>query len=540
MKLFYFLAFSIVLTFSNLFAQTVTNKPHIIRTVPAFGDCNVDPNLKEIIFEFDQDMNPSWSFMDCPNPIPLSGEMVWKTKRILSLAVTLGPNRLYQAVMNSIMHRNFMNEQGIPLDAYSFLFRTKTTIHSTLMDTIQNRTNYEKFCTYFLTNYAFKDSHGINWKKQLDSIKGSIIKSETESEFGVRLMQILRKANDINLGLGFSSQSFNCADFRLIPQSYNFDAIFNELTDIQASKYNAVYSGKMGDAGYLLIQVLKQNWGEDNAFAIQRLKEMWNCPSIILDLRLNYGGDEAPAKQIVSTLLSNAITYEKTKELNEATGQFDKVVTQTLSPSTASIHYKGKIYVIIGGNNMGSAESIVLMLKQMANVQLIGSSTYGSSSNPKTFQISSSVFAAIPSWQAYDMKDNPIEGNGIEPDLKVEFPEADFIAEDPIIEYIKNRINNTGAVLPLETGELDFRVFPNPAKDMINISWESAPTNGKIDIQLIDSKGNVIFDQSKAPSFSNSLTMSLNLTPYQLQGGLYFVKWTVNHKATIKKLEIQP
>ena len=101
MKLFYLLAFLIVLAFSSLFGQTTPNKPHIIRTVPAFGDCNVDPNLKEIVFEFDQDMMPSWSFMDCPNPIPVGGEKVWKTKRILSLAVTLGPNRLYQSVMNS-------------------------------------------------------------------------------------------------------------------------------------------------------------------------------------------------------------------------------------------------------------------------------------------------------------------------------------------------------------------------------------------------------------------------------------------------------
>lgn len=537
MKRFYLLTLLTVLAFSNLLAQTVTNKPHIIRTVPAFGDCNVDTNLKEIIFEFDQDMMPSWAFMDCPNPIDFGGEKVWKTKRILSIAVTLGPNRLYQAVMNSSMYRGFRNEQGIPMDAYNFLFRTKTTIHPNLLDTIQNRTNYEKFCTYFLTNYAFKDAHGINWKKQLDSIKGSIIKSETESEFGVRLFQILRKANDPNLSLGFSSQLFYCADFRLVPQCYNFDAIFNELTDIQWSKYNAVYSGKLGNVGYLLIQVLKQNWGEDNAFAIQRLKEMWNSPAIILDLRLNYGGDEAPAKQIVSTLLSNTITYEKTKELNETTGQFDKVVTQTLSPSAASIKFKGKIYVIIGGNNLGSAESIVLMLKQMYNVQLLGSKTYGSSSNPKTYQISPSVFVSIPSWQAFDMKDNPIEGNGIEPNVLVEFPEDDFIAEDPIIEYVKNRINNTGTALSLENGGLDFGVYPNPAKDIVNISMESSPVNGNADIQLIDSNGRSVLNLPTQTVTNNGL--SLNLTPYHLQSGLYLIKMTINNKTMVKKLLIQ-
>ena len=539
MKLFYLLAFLIALTFSSLFAQTTCNAPRIIRTVPAFGDCNVDPNLKEITFEFDQDMMTTWSFIDCPNPIPLGGELVWKTKRILSLSVQLAPNRIYQSKLNSNQFQGFMSEQGIPMDATYFLFRTKIISHTANIDTILNRTNYEKFCTYFLKYYSYKDLHGINWKKQLDSIKGDIVKSESENEYGVRLLQILKKANDPHLTMEFSNQSFNCADIHISPVSFNYYALFFELSDLQSSLHNSVYTGKAGEAGYVLVQSLDVLYTEDVKFGIARIKEMNNLPFLILDLRLNNGGDEALAKSIVATLLSNPIKYEKVATINESTGLFDNMTTKTLSPSTSSIRYKGKIYVLIGNLVMSSAESMVLMLKQMPNVQIVGSKTYGSSGNPKPFKVTNTVTVNVPSWLSYDMNDKLIEGNGIEPDLKAEFPADDFIGEDKVFEYVKTLMKNVGTEVALETVDSDFQLFPNPVKDMANITLTS-PANGKVGIQLIDSNGKVIFNQAQAPQSSANNNLSLKLSPYKLQPGLYFMKLTINNKTTIQKLVYQP
>ena len=46
------------------FAQSKVAAPKIISTIPAFGDCRVDPQLKEIVIRFDQDMGGGMSILE--------------------------------------------------------------------------------------------------------------------------------------------------------------------------------------------------------------------------------------------------------------------------------------------------------------------------------------------------------------------------------------------------------------------------------------------------------------------------------------------
>lgn len=538
MKLFYLLAFFIVLAYSSLMAQTTNHAPRIIRSVPAFGDCNVDPTLKEIELEFDQDMGSGYSFIDDADMVTNTSTPVWKTKRIITLPITLGPNKFYRVPINSDRYNNFRNEAGVPMDATYLAFRTKTTIHPTLVDTVLNRTNYEKFCTYFLTHYSYKDLHGINWKKLLDSIKPTIIKSEFENEFAVRLLQVLKRANDPHLSISLNGKYFTCADIRITPLVYNYDAIFNELTEIQGSPSYAVFSGKVGEAGYILIQTLNSQYKDDINYGIGLLREMKDLPYLILDLRLNTGGDEALAKLFVSTMLSNAITYEKVESYDEASGLFDKATLKSMNPSSTSIRYKGKIFVLTSNRVVSSAESMVLMLKQMPNVEVIGSKTYGSSGNPIAYKATSIITVNIPSWKAYDTNGQLIEGNGIEPDVKLEFAEEKFIAEDPIFEYVKNRIL-TGIELPFESAIGDFKVFPNPVTEVAHLRFSNTG-NQKAAVQLLDMNGKILIAQPATYWSSVDNSLALNLKPYQLKAGIYFIKLTINSKTSVQKLVYQP
>lgn len=539
MKLFYFLALFVVLTISNLLAQTPNNSPRIIRSIPAFGDCTVDPDLKEIELEFDQDMDGRYSILEDPDLVTISGDLVWKSKRILTIPVTLGPNRYYRMPMNSDNYSGFRNEAGVPMNATYLAFRTKTTIHPSTVDTVLFRTNYEKFCTHFLTHYSYKDLHGINWKKLLDSIKPTIIKSEFENEFAIRLLQVLKRANDPHLSISINGKHFPCADFRITPLVYNYDAIFNELIDVQPSQTGAVWSGMVGEAGYILIQTLQSQYKEDINFGIGILKDMKDAPAIIIDLRLNTGGDETLARSFVSSILSNAITYEKVETLDETTGRFDKVTIKTLNPSTTSTRYKGKIFVLTSNRVVSSAESMVLMLSQMPNVQIVGSKTYGSSGNPVPYKATNVITVNIPSWKAYDANGLLIEGNGIEPDVRLEYPEEKFIAEDPIFEYVKNTITGTGIELSLETGYPHFQVFPNPVKDIAKIRL-SHSVNANTAVQLVDINGKLVINQPSSFWSSADNSQRVNLASYQLKPGIYFLKLVWDGKVSVQKLVYQP
>jgi hypothetical protein len=400
----------------------------------------VDTNLTIIQFEFDQDMSAVYSFPDCSDMVPIIGDPVWKTPRILEVPVKLKPESFYQLYLNSSDFRGFRSADGIPMNPDYFLIHTKNYNDTIIVDTSLNRINYENFCDYFLKHYSYKEIKGINWESELSSIKEEIKLSKSNNEFGFKLLKILKKADDVHLSMDINNRTFGCGLLRLVPVSFNFDDILTPLTDIQLSENNVVLTGKTGNTGYILITSLNTWCAQDILFGIEKIKLMKDLPFLILDLRLNRGGNEQLAANFVSMILSDTITYEKVARYNESTGQFDNVTEKSVIPDNASIRYKGEIFVLTGGNIVSSAESFVLMMRQMPNAQLIGGKTYGSSGNPQPFNITDSINVNIPSWLAYDMNNILIEGNGIEPDVELTYLEEVFASSDPIFNYVLDTI----------------------------------------------------------------------------------------------------
>lgn len=75
--------------------------------------------------------------------------------------------------------------------------------------------------------------------------------------------------------------------------------------------------------------------------------------------------------------------------------------------------------MLTGPKVMSSNESFILMMKMFPNAKIVGMKTYGSSGNPIPHELSNGVTIYLPSWQAYSLDGKLIEGNGIEPDIKI-------------------------------------------------------------------------------------------------------------------------
>ncbi|HEY6913564.1 MAG TPA: S41 family peptidase [Paludibacter sp.] len=539
MKLLKLLIFLLIGVNSGLSAQNVADRPRIIRSVPAFGDCNVDPNLKEIELEFDQDMKEGYSVMDGAYKFKITSKPIWKTNRILLLPVTLEPNTFYLNYLNNNNFSNFRNKAGLPLNATYLTFRTRATTAQVPTDTLRNKILYEKFSDYFLKHYANKNLHGVNWKKLLDSIEPAIVKSDSENEFGLRLLQILKKADDPLMLVYFNKIYFNCTDFRITPFSHNYVALFDELTNLQSSQKQAVYSGKIGDAAYVLIKSFNSYFTDDINFAIEKIKEMRDMPYLILDLRMNADGDDKPARKLISSLLTNPITYQKIKTFNESTSLFDKSETCTLNPDMLGNGYKGKIIVLTGESVMRSAESALLMIKQMPNVQIIGSKTYGSCSYPTDFEFSKTFFVAIPSLQVFDMNDQLIQGNGIKPDVEIAFTEEQVWNSDPVFEYAKKLINYSEVKTGSANDSLGFQIWPENVKDVTTLSWKTQ-FNTTTKVELLDRNGKTVMTQSPAEKPEGINQLQLNLSDYRLKPGKYLAKLTCNNISSVQQLIYLP
>jgi len=165
------------------------------------------------------------------------------------------------------------------------------------------------------------------------------------------------------------------------------------------------------------------------------LSEMFKYPNLIIDVRDNRGGNESYAKKFAAYFAKDSTPYELVKYYNEETGNFDKEYVKKLYPNEMK-KYSGNIYVISGPAVMSSNESFVLMMKQLPNSKIIGMKTYGSSGNPKPYELSNGVTIYLPSWQAYTLEGEMIEDNGIKPDIEINTTYEDFKETDPVIDKI--------------------------------------------------------------------------------------------------------
>lgn len=426
--------------------QNNATAPKIISTLPAFGDCKVDPALTEIILRFDQDMGEGYSVPDTKNMPQITQKPHWVDERTLSIPVKLFQNRLYSLAFNSPKFQNFINTQGIPLNPEDLHFQTKTVSSVEL-----NKKACKELMEIFPQKYSYASLKGINWKTLLEQNRSELENAETPAEFTLKLIKLLRTAEDPHVWVELEGQRFETGKMRLVDNNSNSVALFSRLQEKKISKNFAVEAGVIDSIGYLLLRdwntdldnLSLKNWGNytnPDIPAFDVIKGLLVYPNLIIDVRENSGGNETYARKLASCFVTDSIAYEKVKNYNEKTGLFDRELLKKLYPNERKLKYSGNIYVLSGPNVMSSNESYILMMKQVPNTKIVGMKTYGSSGNPIPYVLSNGVTVYIPSWQAYTLEGKLIEGNGVQPDIERITTRKDFQDKDGLVEEVTNMI----------------------------------------------------------------------------------------------------
>jgi hypothetical protein len=427
-------------------AQNQVTAPKIINTIPNFGDCNVDPNLKEIIIKFDQDMTSGMSLLNTQNMPENNGQPKWVDKRTYIIPVKLYPNKLYSLAFNNSKFQNFTNVEGIPLNPDELHFKTKAIAFEEL-----NKKAFNELKEFFPKQYSYASLKGIKWDSLMEASRPELENAETNTEFALKLVKLLRVCDDPHLWIEVDGQKFITGNVKIMANNTNSVLVFQKLHDQKVSKGFMAISGIYDSIGYISFK--DWNTDFDNLYlkdfgnsknpeisALSVLKELLVYPNLVIDVRENQGGNESFAKKFASLFLTDSIAYEKVMYYNDKSGKFDKEKLKWLLPGVENLKYSGNIYVLTGPSVMSSNESFILMMKQVPNAKVVGMKTYGSSGNPIPHELSNGVTIYLPSWQAYSLDGKLIEGNGIEPDIKINTTKADFKDNDGLFDKVMTMI----------------------------------------------------------------------------------------------------
>jgi C-terminal processing protease CtpA/Prc len=198
---------------------------------------------------------------------------------------------------------------------------------------------------------------------------------------------------------------------------------------------NNALAGRTDDGiGYLLVGEWSQRL--DLRAIDKALAAMRDCKALVIDARANSGGDEKLALHVAAWFVEGTRTYARSRYRTKPGKEgFGPVLDRSIRGNAdAEGRFLGPIAVLTSRYVMSSNESFVMMLQQSKDCTLVGQPTFGSSGNPKPFDLGNGVTLVLPTWQDLRLDGTCIEGEGIAPDVLVECTAEMLQQQDPILE----------------------------------------------------------------------------------------------------------
>lgn len=410
--------------------------PRVTKSIPADGDFEVDPGLREISIEFDQTMDRDSGYSVVgggPTYPKTTGDPKWRNGRTLVLPVELEPDHEYWLSINSDKFTRFKNKDGESAVPHPISFRTRGGGAAPALSPEINRKAIDELRRGIEERYSYRDRLGVDWKKRFAEFEPEFLGAKTVYSFAGVVAEFLGAAKDLHVTV-VAGKSLLPTFRRDVTPNVNFEFLEKKVPGWKKES-DLVYTGQFPDGpAYLFINSWSVEPKEALVPAFAFLESLDPEAGLILDVRANRGGSEPLAGEIGGCFVPKATPYASSKNRDPSqSGGWAGPYERVLEPNASRRHFSGKTAVLCGPVNMSSCEAFLLMMKEAPNCTLIGGRSYGSSGNPKPLALSNGVTVNLSSWIAMTLDGTEFEGRGIEPDVEVSAEGVDFSKTDPVI-----------------------------------------------------------------------------------------------------------
>jgi hypothetical protein len=248
--------------------------------------------------------------------------------------------------------------------------------------------------------YSYRNLRSVNWDSLFKQYGPRMENAKTVNEFAEAAAQMLSQAKDMHLWVKVNGQAVEGFK-RKIFRNYNLNLLGKIIPSWR--QYNdRVCSGRIDkNIGYILIKSWASEKPETLEAAFDALKQFSDCQGFIIDVRPNAGGSETLAEKFAGCFVNAPAVYAKHifRDIDDPKG-WSKMHERILSPNPDRPPYRGRVAVLMGHANLSSCEAFILMMKQVPDCVLVGGKSYGSSGNPKPYDLGNGVEVWIPSWKA--------------------------------------------------------------------------------------------------------------------------------------------
>jgi hypothetical protein len=194
---------------------------------------------------------------------------------------------------------------------------------------------------------------------------------------------------------------------------------------------------RFGDVGYAAFSNLQPSLIDLDAVddAFERLR---GTRGLILDLRMNAGGDDALALALAGRFTNRRLLVGYLRRRNGR--GLHRPRPRWVGPEGRRA-WSTPVVVLAGGGTLSSAETLVAALSEMPHVTIVGDTTGGSSGHPTVLRLSGGWEAMVPRYMALTASRTVVEDRGIPPDRLVPFeatPDG-----DPLIAHARRLLDRS-------------------------------------------------------------------------------------------------
>lgn len=298
---------------------------------------------------------------------------------------------------------------------------------------------FDKLWNAFDKEYAmFGIRPDVNWIKLRDEYRPRALNAETTDEFAGICNDMLKSLKDLHVYVSVAGDILPGYS-RPRPLNANSKAFRRLLPGLARMGREVHWTFADKKVGYLVVT----GWSDPNTpkavdLALEKLKD---TAGLVLDVRLNGGGDERLARQVAGRFLTQEHTYAYHQFRNGPKhSDLGEKQARVVQPRRLW-KYDEPVLLLIGQKCMSSTEGFVLMMTGAKNVTSFGDRTAGSSANPRTVQLPFGITVNLPLWIALQPDGKAFDSVGIEPDIKFEAKPGAFEgARDDLLSAALNRL----------------------------------------------------------------------------------------------------
>jgi hypothetical protein len=297
----------------------------------------------------------------------------------------------------------------------------------------------------FDQTYSYFVYKNIDWQGLRNTYRPLAIQANSQSEFVQVLGQMLSNLHDLHVNLispaGTYIPTFTDTDFVNFSSSVWQQYLQTKGTNIQ--QHALFTTGQLGGVAYIAIRSWAPSSSTETADLDTALEQFRNAPGIIIDVRMNPGGDSATAGNFAGRFADQTRTVGFVQFRDgPAHSDFGPLQTRQVIPR-GPWQLTGPVLLLIGRGCFSSNEDFISQMRELPNVTVVGDTSGGHSGDPVASNLSDGWQFTVSTWIDYTAEMQIIEDRGIDPAIFIPTTAADFQAgRDPVLDFAISHFAN--------------------------------------------------------------------------------------------------